>query len=248
MNTLGPLIPIPKDLLTNPQQIAEYEEAEKLGPAAVLAKFKWWSMHDLMTKYHEGLMPKENNANFLKFAVDFSSDELNRAKTTDPSLPGNIDMIMTPGLQKKSNEIQNIITSMREQNANQNVQNISGALTLGRRGGKKVRKMKGGLFEMGAPPPQPGAFPPAPMDPNMPAAFPGALPAAAPAEPPELPYSAKSLETECLNDLVGLALTSKERIFITDGVLPTLQQGGRKTRRGKKKAQKRRKTRKTRKY
>ena len=97
MATLGALIPLPKKYLKDPVRIKEYEALEK-DPATLLAKFKWWSLHDLMTEYHDGLMPKENNANFLKFSIDLSADELKRAKITDPNRLNQIQTLMTPGL------------------------------------------------------------------------------------------------------------------------------------------------------
>jgi len=62
--TLGPLIPLPKKYIKNPERIKEYESLEK-DPVALLAKFKWWSMHDLMSEYHDGLLPKDIFSRFF---------------------------------------------------------------------------------------------------------------------------------------------------------------------------------------
>jgi hypothetical protein len=221
MSALGPLIPIPKKLIKDPARIAEYESLEK-DPVALLAKFKWWSLHDLMTEFHDGLMPKENNANYLKFEIDLSADELKRSTITDPSLKSNVDRAMTPGLQNIATATQALITDIKVQGANQMAQNVTGAL-------------------------RPQVIQAAPIAAPV---VPGApVVAGEPAEVIDpIPYSAANLEKECLKDLLGLVLTSKERIFVTDGVLPSSPQLGglikmRKTRKGRKHGQRKPKTR-----
>ena len=222
--TLGPLIPIPKECLKDqPALLAEYESLEK-DPAALLAKFKWWSLHDLMTIYHDGLMPKENNANYLNFSVDFSSDELERAKLTDPTLGVNIDRALTPGLQKITTAVQQEMMNIQKSDANTLNQNaLSRGMMPRAYGGKSKKdkkdkkKLKGGDFFNSAAPMQQAPMQQAPMQ----------------AQPQEPIYSAENIEKECLNDLKTLVLTSKSRIFITDGVLPKKTFGGRKTRRRK---------------
>ena len=227
---LGPLIPLPKKYIKDPDRIKEYESLEN-DPVALLDKFKWWSLHDLMSEYHDGLLPKENNANFLKFSVDFSAEELDRSNTTDPTIKTNIDRALLPGLQKITTGIESEINQIKINDANRMSQNVTGALTrtappaFGGKRGKKTYNKKGGETLMNQPmmPNQPMPNQPMPNQPMPPAVQ-------VPAGPL---YSAENLEKECLNDLKDFVLTSKSRIFITDGILPTLQVGG-KTRKGRK--------------
>ena len=224
--TLGPLIPIPKECLKDqPALLAEYESLEK-DPVALLAKFKWWSLHDLMTIYHDGLMPKENNANYLNFSVDFSSDELERAKLTDPTLGVNIDRALTPGLQKITTAVQQEMMNIQKSDANTLNRNaLSRGMMPPAYGGKSKKdkkKLKGGDFFNSAAPMQQAPMQQVPMQ-----------QAPMQAQPQEPIYSAENIEKECLNDLKTLVLTSKSRVFITDGVLPKKTFGGRKTRRRK---------------
>ena len=242
--TLGPLIPIPKECLKDqPALLAEYESLEK-DPAALLAKFKWWSLHDLMTIYHDGLMPKENNANYLNFSVDFSSDELERAKLTDPTLGVNIDRALTPGLQKITTAVQQEMMNIQKSDANTLNQNaLSRGMMPRAYGGKSKKdkkdkkKLKGGDFFNSAAPMQQAPMQQAPMQqaPMQQAPMQQAPMQQAPmqAQPQEPIYSAENIEKECLKDLKTLVLTSKSRVFITDGVLPKKTFGGRKTRRRK---------------
>ena len=240
---LGPLIPLPKKYIKNPERIKEYESLEN-DPVALLAKFKWWSLHDLMSEYHDGLLPKENNANFLKFSVDFSADELLRSNTTDPTIKTNIDRALLPGLQKITSQIQSEMNQIKIDDANRMSQNVTGALTRTAPpafGGKKGKKTKNNRYnkkggdtlmnqmmpnQMMPNQPMPNQMMPNQMMPNQ-MMHPEAQVPAGPL------YSAENLEKECLNDLKDFVLTSKSRVFITDGVLPTLQVGG-KTRKGRK--------------
>jgi hypothetical protein len=238
MTTLQTLIPLPKKYIKDPVRIKEYEALEK-DPAALLAKFKWWSLHDLMLEYHDGLVPKENNANFLKFAIDLSSEELNRAKITDPNRLNQIQTLMTPGLKSIETATDQMIMQ-KQIDASQQLQSTT---------------MNALARIPGQPMPAPGMPTSAPgmMAPGM------AAPSADEVliEDKTKPYAAVNLEKECFKDLLTIALTSKARIFVTDGVLPmaipeapaipdptvVLTNGGRFKSRKLKKYQKKRKTR-----
>ena len=223
---LGPLIPIPKELIKDqPALLAEYESLEK-DPVALLAKFRWWSLHDLMAIYHDGLIPKENSANYLNFSVDFSSEELERAKLTDPTLGTSLDAALRP-LQQITTAVQQEIMNIQRADANTLNQNALARSrappAYGGKSKKDKKKLKGGdFFNSAAPmqqaPMQQGPMQQAPMQ---------------QAQPQEPIYSAQNIEKECMKDLATLALTSKSRIFVTDGRLPTKNFGGGGTRRRK---------------
>jgi len=242
MATLQALIPLPKKYLKDPVRIKEYEALEK-DPAALLAKFKWWSLHDLMLEYHDGLIPKENNANYLKFSIDLSSEELKRSKITNPNMVNQIQTLMMPGLKSIETKTDQQVMERQLQTSQQLQSSTMNAL----------------IRVPGQPIPAPGMPAPAP---GM--AAPGmAVDATAPSadevlvEDPTKPYAAVNLEKECFKDLLTIALTSKARIFVTDGVLPMaipdapaipdptvqLTTGGRYKSRKMKKIQKKRKTR-----
>ena len=203
MATLGALIPLPKKYLKDPVRIKEYEALEK-DPATLLAKFKWWSLHDLMTEYHDGLMPKENNANFLKFSIDLSADELKRAKITDPNRLNQIQTLMTPGLKAIETATDQMIMQ-KQIDATQQLQS-STMNALARAPGQPLTP----------PVTPPGVVAPGVVAPGVVA--PGADEVLV--EDKLKPYAAVNLEKECFKDLLSIALTSKARIFVTDGVLP----------------------------
>ena len=249
---LGPLIPIPKELIKDqPALLAEYESLEK-DPVALLAKFRWWSLHDLMAIYHDGLIPKENSANYLNFSVDFSSEELERAKLTDPTLGINLDRALTPGLQQITTAVQQEIMNIQRADANTLNQNALARSrappAYGGKSKKDKKKLKGGeFFNSAAPmqqaPMQQGPMQQAPMQQGPMQQGPmqqapmqqgpmqqGPMQQAQPQEPI---YSAQNIEKECMKDLATLALTSKSRIFVTDGRLPIKNFGGGGTRRRK---------------
>jgi hypothetical protein len=234
-SALGPLIPIPKELIKDePALLAEYESLEK-DPVALLAKFRWWSLHDLMTIYHSGLIPKENSANYLNFSVDFSSEEMERAKLTDPTLGKNLDAALRP-LQQITMAVQQEMMNIQRADANTLNQNALARSrappAYGGKSKKDKKKLKGGDFFNSAAPPE------APMQqaPMQQAPMQQAPMQQAPmqqTQPQEPIYSAENIEKECMKDLATLPLTSKSRIFITDGRLPTKNFGGGGTRRRK---------------
>ena len=247
---LGPLIPIPKELIKDqPALLAEYESLEK-DPVALLAKFRWWSLHDLMTIYHSGLIPKENTANYLNFSVDFSSEELERAKLTDPTLGTNLDRALTPGLQQITTAVQQEMMNIQRADANTLNRNAL-ARTMpppayGGKSKKDKKKLKGGDFFNSAAPMQQAPMQQAPMQQAPMQQAPMQQAPMQQAQPQEPIYSAQNIEKECMKDLSTLALTSKSRIFITDGRLPTKNFGGggtRRTKRGTKRGTKKVKTR-----
>ena len=237
MTTLGDLIPVPPDELypkdddskkpDNKTKREEYENMLKSSPNDVqnaeseLNKkhgARWWSLHHLMKVFGSGFLPTENNATYIGYKIDFTAPEINLAKTQDPVLAAAVEQNMLPSLRELENKIDNEFNQQKLVSAQQLQQGTMAALA-------RNNNMPG----------------------NMPGNAPGAIDPVTGLAVPVKPYSAENIEAECLKDLNKIVLTSKNRVFVTDGKARALVFGGakrkgRKTRKGVKKHGKKGKT------
>lgn len=118
---LGQLIPLPISYITDPVQKADYEALEKAGDkAALLAKFKWWSLIDLIQEYGQGFVAKLNTKNFLKYKLDLSAEELKN----NPMLEMNINRIIVPELAKINQAVLDEERDLKMDAANQASKNV----------------------------------------------------------------------------------------------------------------------------
>ena len=191
VSTIGEAFLIPRDILSKDEQ-AVYDmvpEAERK------IRYKWWSMHDLMKYYHNGLLTLENDANIFAFRIDLTAPELTQNKFRDSGLGTGLDTAMM-SLNDVTNAISQVITGTREKLITQQQETTMNATM--RRGGKKKGKktQKGGVFDIV----------PSFID---------------PAFTPSEAFSAKKLKNECMNDLEKDIFNSRNRIFVVDGKLPT---------------------------
>ena len=236
----------------------ELYKKTKDNPAEWQKYFKWWNLHEIMDTFHDGLIPTENSANYFNFKIDFTAPELQKASQDDPELVNKVSVGMSK-LNNLTNDIQNYITNIKEQNASNIQQGVLGSIQA-RRGGKKIKK--GGQMPPNANMPMPNANMPMPNanmpmpnanmpnanmpmpnanmpmpNANMPNAnMPNAnMPNAnmqMPNAPPQKPFSSERIQAECFSDLLDVGLTTRNRIFIlSKDLVPYTKapQGGRKT-------------------
>jgi hypothetical protein len=194
-NRLGPLTPLPGEYLYPDSDDASKKRLETYNALSDADKLnrggKWWSMFDLMKYFHSGILPEHGDTNFINFEIDFTSPELKRAESTDPTLKQEVMSSMTPGLQELSSKLLKQIADMKVA-ATTNVaaatsQGLMGRMGMGQQpqapvqGGSKKKKTKGGAIET-----------------------------------IEDLLNPMKLEEECLKDLFRIKLNSRNRIFITD--------------------------------
>ena len=86
---------IPKDIL-NDEEKKLYEDIEKNNPEELKQRFKWWSLHDIMKYYHNGIIPKENEANIFAFKIDLTAPELLQNKYRDQDLVNGFNVMLCP--------------------------------------------------------------------------------------------------------------------------------------------------------
>ena len=189
VSTIGEAFLIPRDILSKDEQVVY----DSVPEADRKLRYKWWSMHDIMSYYHSGFIPLENNANIFAFRIDLTSPELIQNKYRDTGLGTGLETAMM-NLNDVTNAIAQTITSTREKLIMQQQETTLNATM--RRGGKgKGKKQKGGLYELK----------PAITD---------------PAFSPSEAFSAQKLKNECMNDLEKDIFNSRNRIFVVDGKLP----------------------------
>jgi hypothetical protein len=188
VSTIGEPFLIPRDILSKDEQVVY----DSVPEADRKIRYKWWSMHDIMSYYHSGFIPLENNANIFAFRIDLTSPELLQNKYRDNGLGTGLETAMM-NLNDVTNAIAQTITSTREKLITQQQETTLNATI--RRGGKG-KKQKGGIFELK----------PAITD---------------PAFSPSEAFSAQKLKNECMNDLEKDIFNSRNRIFVVDGKLPT---------------------------
>ena len=189
VSTIGEAFLIPRDILSKDEQVVY----DSVPEADRKLRYKWWSMHDIMSYYHSGFIPLENNANIFAFRIDLTAPELIQNKYRDNSLSTGLETAMM-NLNDVTNAIAQTITSTREKLIMQQQETTLNATM--RRGGKgKGKKQKGGIYELK----------PAITD---------------PAFTPSEAFSAQKLKNECMNDLEKDIFNSRNRIFVVDGKLP----------------------------
>lgn len=189
VSTIGEAFLIPRDILSKDEQVVY----DSVPEADRKLRYKWWSMHDIMSYYHSGFIPLENNANIFAFRIDLTSPELIQNKYRDTGLGTGLETAMM-NLNDVTNAIAQTITSTREKLITQQQETTLNATM--RRGGKgKGKKQKGGIYELK----------PAITD---------------PAFSPSEAFSAQKLKNECMNDLEKDIFNSRNRIFVVDGKLP----------------------------
>ena len=187
VSTIGEAFLIPRDILSKDEQVVY----DSVPEADRKLRYKWWSMHDIMSYYHSGFIPLENNANIFAFRIDLTSPELIQNKYRDTGLGTGLETAMM-NLNDVTNAIAQTITSTREKLIMQQQETTLNATM--RRGGKG-KKQKGGIYELK----------PAITD---------------PAFSPSEAFSAQKLKNECMNDLEKDIFNSRNRIFVVDGKLP----------------------------
>ena len=187
VSTIGEPFLIPRDILSKDEQVVY----DSVPEADRKLRYKWWSMHDIMSYYHSGFIPLENNANIFAFRIDLTAPELIQNKYRDNGLGTGLETAMM-NLNDVTNAIAQTITSTREKLITQQQETTLNATM--RRGGKG-KKQKGGIYELK----------PAITD---------------PAFSPSEAFSAQKLKNECMNDLEKDIFNSRNRIFVVDGKLP----------------------------
>lgn len=138
VSTIGEPFLIPRDILSKDEQVVY----DSVPEADRKLRYKWWSMHDIMSYYHSGFIPLENNANIFAFRIDLTSPELLQNKYRDNGLGTGLETAMM-NLNDVTNAIAQTITSTREKLITQQQETTLNATI--RRGGKK---QKGGIFEL----------------------------------------------------------------------------------------------------
>ena len=138
VSTIGEPFLIPRDILSKDEQVVY----DSVPEADRKIRYKWWSMHDIMSYYHSGFIPLENNANIFAFRIDLTSPELLQNKYRDNGLGTGLETAMM-NLNDVTNAIAQTITSTREKLITQQQETTLNATM--RRGGKK---QKGGIFEL----------------------------------------------------------------------------------------------------
>ena len=180
---------IPRDILSDDEKTKVYD-LYKDKPAELEKRFKWWSMHDLMSYFKSGLIPKENDANIFSFKIDLTAPELAANSARNPQLLSGLNTAMA-NLQKITNQIASEFTKQQTESSTAQAQIAMGnvrrpAANVGGKKSqtKKYKNKKGGGFNA------------------------------------EDLFGANILKNECLNDLVLDNFSSRDRIFIVDGLLP----------------------------